>query len=129
MLDRYHYKVAFFGAVASAGIALASVAAMLGANREDRPLIEPVERRTTWCPTPEQRARRLGSFLPFGEIPARGADVTRIEGGVGLDDAQLAREVNIIIGGLNPAVELRSVSMTSAGSDLFLVLGWERGNR
>jgi hypothetical protein len=128
MLDRKRFKAAFFTAIGGA-VVLVPFLGVAFLWPEKAPLIEPVERRTTWCPTPEQRARRLGSFLPFGEIPARGADVTRIEGGVGLDDAQLAREVNIIIGGLNPAVELRSVSMTSAGSDLFLVLGWERGNR
>jgi hypothetical protein len=93
-------------------------------------------RRQTWCPTPELRAMPIADPGPPEPeldtsdplIPNRGADVTPIAGASGLSAAELARRVNRLILEVNPAVEVRSVSLSwpDGSGDAYLVVAWER---
>ncbi|WP_435005121.1 hypothetical protein P12x_003014 [Tundrisphaera lichenicola] len=105
-------------------LALAVVLA-IDAKMRHEPLLKVQVTRQTWCPSPEMRA---SIPVPLEDIPPRGADVTPIVGASSMDPAELAEAVNRLIAQVNPAVAVRSVSLSwPAGSgDAVLVVAWER---
>lgn len=90
---------------------------------------KPEAARSTWCPTPEQRASVALPIAIDGDtdIPARGADVTTIYAAASMPTAELARHVNRLIAEVNPAVAVKSACLSWPGDgDAVLVVLWER---